>query len=178
MKRIFSSSILVLTVLVFLVSASSAQSPEEGSPLVGGSHPSLGLPGIVSCPASAAKEVLFVTYARDNAGIGAATSISITNLNPKTEVTVACQFFFGFGNSQAGSDATLTLFPGETGECGTRGADPFGIFLINANANTGDFEGKARICSSLPQIAADARVSSAAAGIYPINVVKKVQRGD
>ena len=176
MKRIFLTAICILTIFVFSVSASYAQSPEDGaiSPSVG-IRPSLA--GIASCPALASKEVFFVTYARDNAAIGAATVISITNLGTK-EATVACQFFVGFGNGQAGGDATLVLGPGETGECATRATDPLGVFLINADAATGDFEGKGRVCSSSASIAADARLSSTAAGLYGINLVKKTQKGD
>lgn len=174
MKRIFLTAIWVLTIFVFSVSASSAQSPEgiDVSPSVGIS-PSLA--GFASCPALASKEVFFVTYATDNTGI--ATVISITNLGTK-DATIICQFFFGFGSTQAGSDATLILGPGDTGECATRSTDPLGIFFINADAATGAFEGKGRICSSTPTIAADARLSSTAAGLYGINLVKKTQKGD
>ena len=173
MKRIFSSTIWVLTIFVFFVSASSAQSPEEVGISSSGISPKLA--GIASCPALTPKEVFFVTYANDTTGT--ATVISITNLGTK-EATIACQFFFGFGNLQVGTDATLVLEPGETGECATRGTDPLGIFSINTNAATGTFEGKGRVCSSSTSIAADARLSSTVGGLYGINLIKKSQKGD
>jgi hypothetical protein len=170
MKRIFLLAIWVLTIFAFSVGVSSAQSPEEFriSPLFAGA---------ANCPALASKEIFFVTYARDNAALGTATVISVTNLGTR-EATVICQFFVGFGNAQAGGDDALILGPGETGECGTRSTDPFGVILINADAATGDFEGKGRICSSSTSIAATARVSSTVAGMHDINVIKRSQKGD
>jgi len=174
MKRIFSSTIWVLTIFVFFVSVSSAQLPEEVGP--SGINPELA--GYAKCPAPTTIEVFFVTYARDNGSSGTATVISVTNLGTKI-ATVTCQFFYGYGASQAGSNATLTLNPGETGECATRDTDPLEIFDINASADTPSFEGKARICSNLASIAADARLSSTVGGLYGIKLVKSnSQKGD
>jgi hypothetical protein len=176
MKRIFLSAILALAIFAFSVGVGSAQTPDEAGigPL---------LAGTTNCPALASKEVFFVTYARDDTTTGTATVISVTNFSTR-DVTVICQFFFGLNSPavQAGSDAALILGPGVTAECGTRATDPFGIISINANAATGDFEGKGRICSSSTSIGATARLSSTTAGMHDINLVKKstnlIQKGD
>jgi hypothetical protein len=53
-----------------------------------------------------------------------------------------------------------------------------GIFVIDADAATGAFDGKGRICSSSTSLAATARVSSDPSGVHTVNIIKKSQKGD
>src|SRR5262245_54708730 len=128
-RRILSG---IAAAFFLTVAAASAQAaPADISPSFNGEP--------AACPASAPKEVMFIPYVRDSPRC--TTIASCTNLD-KVDENVTVQFFFGIGSSQGGSDATLTLTPGDTAEFGTRSTDPNGIRTINANAGGPAIEGK------------------------------------
>jgi hypothetical protein len=172
MKRILLSGISILITFIFTISPSSAQRAEEGTII-----PLSPLAGFANCPSTARNEVFLLTYARDAITPSTATIISVTNLGTRDAIVI-CQFLSALGNFQIGSDAALSLGPGDTLACGTRILDPLGIFVIDADAATGAFDGKGRICSSSTSLAATARVSSDPSGVHTINIIKKSQKGD
>jgi hypothetical protein len=172
MKRILLSGISILITFIFTISPSSAQRAEEGTII-----PLSPLAGFANCPSTARNEVFLLTYARDAITPSTATIISVTNLGTRDAIVI-CQFLSALGNFQIGSDAALSLGPGDTLACGTRILDPLGIFVIDADAATGAFDGKGRICSSSTSLAATARVSSDPSGVHTVNIIKKSQKGD
>jgi hypothetical protein len=181
-----STSAVVLAVLGTLMSghgAVIAQPVSESSTRVPALPPSaedgdagpatrgLGIVGLPNCP-EGATEVFLVTYARDDTETSCATVISCTNLDDAAHA-VTCQFFSGFGNLQKGVDASVALGPGETAECATRDPDPTGIFVVNANAATGDFEGKGRICAETTEVACHAHLACSGTGLEGITLIKR-----
>jgi hypothetical protein len=160
-----------------LVPESSAQAPaepstaEDGSGGTGPEPRSFGVVGLPDCPAGET-EVFFVTYARDDTETSCATVLSCTNLDEAAHA-VTCQFFQGFGNTQKGADASVALGPGETGECATRRPDPTGIFVVNADAATGDFEGKGRICAETTRVACHAHLACSGTGLEGLTLIKR-----
>jgi hypothetical protein len=149
----------------------SARPPTAEDGDTGPATRGLGLVGLPTCPESET-EVFLVTYARDDTETSCATVISCTNLDDAAHA-VTCQFFLGFGNTQKGADASVTLGPGETGECATRDPDPTGIFVVNANAATGDFEGKGRICAETAKVACHAHLACSGTGLEGLTLIKR-----
>jgi hypothetical protein len=134
----------------------------------------------VACP-DRSKEVATIPYIRQTTGgIECETVVTVMNLNKKiADVTV--QFFTGIGPSQDGVDATDTLSPGESVNISGAGADPLGIFIINADAATTGVEGSARVCSTAKALSIDATlVCDVATGpvMKDLKVVLKKQKGD
>lgn len=147
--------------------------PEDGSGGPGGSTfgTAAAIAGLPDCPESQT-EVFFATYARDDTETSCATVLSCTNLDNAPR-TVSCQFFLGFGNMQKGSDAVMMLGLAETGECATRDPDPTGIFVVNADADTGDFEGKGRVCADTARLACHAHLACSGAGLESLSLIKR-----
>jgi hypothetical protein len=143
--------------------------PEDGS--IGPETRSFGVVGLPDCP-EGETEVFFVTYARDDTETSCATVVSCTNLDSSPHA-VTCQFFLGFGNTQRGADASVALGPGETAECATRDPDPTGIFVVNANAATADFEGKGRICAETTRLACHAHLACSGTGLEALTLIKR-----
>ena len=182
MGKLFSSVCLAVLIALGVVLASSGIGLTQTAPDVSPGGGRL-LPGTANCPVGTA-ETHRIPYARGSASGGTCqTVITCQNLTTSTKDFTA-QFFFGFGNTQAGSDATVTLAPGESGEVATADSDPQGIFAINADAATGAFEGKARVCTENPQptdgtaaLACQATLVCSA-GITTLDVIRGKQKGD
>jgi len=173
---------ILITTLVFLSSGIGwTQTPEEGGNRIQSSGPRVAIPGIANC-AAGFKETHRIPYARSASGT-CETVVSCVNISGATrDVTV--QFFFNFGQAQAGSDASFTgLLPGESIQLGTAAADPLGVFIMNGNAGLTAFEGYARVCTSSPIITAPAALACEATlvctgGISGLKVIKGKQKGD
>jgi hypothetical protein len=106
--------------------------------------------------------------------------ISCLNVGKITH-DVTAQFFFGFGQSQAGQATYLDLLPGESTNLGTAATDPLGVFIMNGNAGLTGFEGYARVCTSNPSapkaLACDATLVCTG-GITGLKVMIATQKGD
>jgi hypothetical protein len=177
MGKLLSSVCLAVGVVLISTGTGLTQTAPDVSP--GGGRL---LPGTANCP-TGTTETHRIPYARSTSGGTCETVITCQNLATSTKDFTA-QFFFGFGNAQAGSDATVTLAAGESGEAATASTDPLGIFAINADAATGIFEGKARVCTENPQptdgtaaLACQATLVCSA-GITTLNVIRGKQKGD
>lgn len=148
------------------------QGSEDGDP--GPGKRGLGAAGVAGLPDCPQREteVFFLTYARDDFETQCATVVSCTNLDSVPR-TVTCQFFLGFGNTQEGVDASMTLGAGETGECATRDPDPTAIFVVNADAATDEFEGKGRICSDTTRLGCHAHLACNGTGLEALSLIKR-----
>lgn len=141
---------------------------------------------IAACPADAAKEVALLPYARANvAGFpgpcDCQTLVTCMNLD-KTTATVKGQFFHPVLFGQQGSDAVITLDPGQALSVGTA-PDPLSLRVgADAGLAGATYAALGRVCASSTKLACDAVLScSCGAGgavISPLNLIIKKQRGD
>ena len=171
MKKLISSVLLAVIAAVSAVLFSIGVTLAQSAPDVS-SGPRLA--GIANCP-TGTLEAFLIPYARG----GGPCETVLTCLNTSTkDGGFTGQFFFGFGNTQAGSDASIILLAGEADEAATASTDPLSIFIINADAATGAFEGKARICAaSGTKVACHAHLVCTG-GLERLNVINKSQKGD
>ena len=134
----------------------------------------------VACP-DGSKEVAVIPYIRQTtSGVDCETIVTVMNLN-KNIANVTVQFFSGVGPSQSGTDATLSLDPGESMNFAGAGDDSLGIFITNANSGLGGVEGSARVCSSGKAVSVDATlVCDTASGpvMKDLKVILKKMKGD
>lgn len=155
---------LIALLLNVAVAGSGSAFPGEGAP----------------CP-DGTKEVAVIPFARQSTGTAdCETVLTVMNLNKK-EAAVTCQFFYAVTALQVGTDASLTLQPGQSAGFSGAGSDPLGIHLMDADAGTSGFVGSARVCSSAKALSIDATlVCDLLSGpvIKDLKVIRKKQKGD
>jgi hypothetical protein len=172
-------AILITAIVLASNGIGWTQAQEEGGNKIRSSVPRALIRGISSC-AAGFTETHRIPYARSFTGL-CETVISCLNIGNNIH-DVTAQFFFNFGQAQAGSDATfLDLFPGESMQLGTAAADPLGVFIMNGNAGLTGFEGYARVCTSNPSaskaLACDATLVCTG-GMAGLKVIIATQKGD